>query len=115
MGAVTIFSEPVCVVICSQGVSEEDVRRCLGDAVPLKFTWWADQEYMEAIHGLRPRLIVLAAEEHATDSAALLSSLLASPVPTIATLSLVQRRVRIRQLGANTQAMIRSLDDLLLE
>lgn len=116
MDSATNFFEPVCVVICSQGVSEEDVRRCLGDALPLKFAQWADHEYMEAIRSLRPRVIVLAtANGHAADSAALLMSLLASAAPTIATLSVAEGCLRIWQLGANAQAKIRSLDDLLLE
>lgn len=116
MGAASVYSEPVCVVICPSGISEEDVRWCLGDALPLKFAQWADHQYMEAIRSLRPRVIVVAAaQQHAADSAALLKSLLASAAPTIATLSLAEGRLRIWQLGANAQATIRSLDDLLLE
>ena len=89
---------------------------CLGDALPLKFTQWAELEYMDAIRNLRPQVIVIAAaDERAADNAALLESLLASDAPTIAVLAVTKQCVHIWQLGAGAQAHIRSLDDLVLE
>lgn len=110
------FTERVCVVICSAGISEDDVRRQLGNALPLKVTRWEDRDYMAAIRNLRPRVIVTAAaDERARDYAALLGALLDSNMPTIAMLALSEEQLAIQQLGVGTHAMIDSLDDLLLE
>lgn len=111
----TTFTERVCVVIQSSDVSDDEVRRRLGSALPLKFTRWEDRAYMAAIRSLRPRVIVVAAaDERAADYAALLEALLDSDAPTIATLALSREHIFIQQLGAGEQAQILSLDDLLL-
>src|SRR4051794_11282461 len=34
------FSEPVCVVIADENVSEAEARRCLGDSLPLRVVSW---------------------------------------------------------------------------
>ncbi len=111
-----VYNERVCVVISSPGIAEDDVRRRLGSALPLKFTVWEDLEYMAAIRRLKPRVIVVAtADGRARDYAALLEVLLDSDSPTIATLALAQESLVVQQLGTGTLAYVHSLDDLLVE
>ncbi len=110
-----IFSERVCVVISPPDITEDDVRRRLGSALPLKFTGWENRAYMTATRSRRPRDIVgVSAAESARDYAALLLALLDSDAPTIAMLALTHEYLAIQQLGAGTRVRIRSLDDLLL-
>jgi len=110
------FTERICVVIRPPDLSDDDLRRLLGSALPLKFTSWEDRAYMSAIRNLRPRVIIVASiDERASDSAALLGALLDSDAPTIATLTLTLKQLTIQQLGSGARAQIDSLDDLLLE
>lgn len=110
------YTTRICVVIHTPGISEDDLRSRLGGSLPLKFTSWDHRAYMSAIRNLRPRVIVVAASNDVVrDFAALLSALLDTEAPTIATCTLALEQLSIQQLGVSAQATIRSLDDLLVE
>ncbi|MFI5271421.1 MAG: hypothetical protein ACHQ4H_00115 [Ktedonobacterales bacterium] len=100
-------------MICSGEISEEEIRRRLGDALPLKFTRWMAREYLSTIRALRPRVIVtVASDDTAELFAALIACLLANAEPTVISMMLADDHLTIRQLGERTLARICSLDDL---
>ena len=71
------------MVIAEDGISEDEVRRSLGDLLPLRVVWWGDRDYLEVIRALRPAVIVVigANDELTRDCCRLLACLLSSGAP----------------------------------
>lgn len=113
------FSQQVCVVILDDDMNEDQVRRLLGDAFPLRLAHWRNSEYLATIGNLQPRVIVIAAamEDLATDSSALVACLFERFSPTVASLAMVngvagEPSLAIVNLGSRARARISSLSDL---
>lgn len=114
-------TQRICLVITTDDISEEDIRRRLGDSLPLHFVSWADQAYLQAIAALSPRVIVVT--EHTVDAARLMASLLAEILgttePTIASLGLFDLWegadcLYVCKVGADAAVRIGSLADVSL-
>jgi hypothetical protein len=119
--SVAPFSEPVAVVIADDGISEGEVRRSLGDSLPLRVVWWGDRDYLKAIQDLRPAVIVVlgANDELTRDCCRLLASLFSSSAPTAISAWMTGAssgapHLHIYQLGTGVSAYIASLSDLRL-
>jgi hypothetical protein len=119
--SVAPFLEPVGVVIAEDGISEGEVRRSLGDFLPLRVVWWGDRNYLAVIRALRPAVIVVLGsnDELTRDCCRLLASLLSSNAPTGISARMTGAppgapHLQIQQLGAGSSAQIASLSDLLL-
>jgi hypothetical protein len=117
--SVAPFSEPVCVVIADDGISEGEVRRSLGDLLPLRVVWWGDRDYLEVIRSLQPAIIaVLGSNDKLTrDCCRLLACLLSSNAPTAISAQMTGApsgapHLHILQLGTGASAHIASLSDL---
>lgn len=115
------YSERVCVIIADATISEDQLRRALGDALPLRVVHWQDAGYLTVVRNLRPRVIVIASTnvETAEDSTALIAVLFARFAPTVIGLTLApsereQARLMVVALGVHTAARIAALDDLRL-
>jgi hypothetical protein len=112
-------TEPVCVAIADDDIAEGEVRRCLGDALPLRVVAWGDQNYLAAITALRPAVIVVlgADERLAYDRCQLVASLLSSYTPTVISATLTEAsscHLRVQLLGTGATVQIASLSDLQL-
>jgi len=119
--AVEPFSEPVCVVIADEDVAEAEVRRCLGDSLPLRIVSWQDQKYLAAITELRPQVIGVwgNVEELVDERCQLVASLFSRFEPTVLSVIITDvppglPRLILRQLGAGATAQITSLSKLYL-
>ncbi len=121
--------ERVGVVIWDGSVPEEELRRQLDGALPLRFVRWQDRTYLTTINQLRPRVIVVVEpdDELAADAAGLLALLVTAYTPTIIAVTwspisaystggsgyIPSMHVLVRQLGPMESAWIESLGDLL--
>jgi hypothetical protein len=119
--SVAPFSEPVGVVIAEDGISEGDVRRSLGDLLPLRVVWWGNQDYVEVISALRPVVIVVLGsnDELTRDCCRLLACLFSGGAPTAISAWMVGApsaapNLQIHLLGTGASAHIASLSDLRL-
>jgi len=119
--SVALFSEPVCVVIADDGITESEVRRSLGDLLPLRVVWWGDRDYLAVITALRPAVIVVLGsnEELMQDCCQLLASLFSSSAPTAISARMTGApsdapHLLIQRLGTGALAQIASLSDLRL-
>jgi hypothetical protein len=119
--SVAPFSEPVGVVIAEDGISEGEVRRSLGDLLPLRVVWWGDRDYLAVIRALRPAVIVVLGsnDELTRDCCRLLASLFSNDAPTAISALMTGAppgalRLQIQQLGTGASAQIASLSDLQL-
>lgn len=119
------FDNRVCVVIADEATAEETVRRWLGDALPLRITSWRHHAYQEVIRRLRPRVVVVLADnpDLAWDSANLIACLFSRFEPTVVsasfttgapTESLALPHLLLHHLGFRTQSGIASLAELTL-
>lgn len=83
--ASTRDAERVCVVIWDGSAPQSELRRLLGNALPLHFVRWQDRTYLAAIEQLRPSVIVAVEpdDELAADVAGLLACLITTYTPTI--------------------------------
>ena len=115
------YANRVCVVIVESALSDDAVRRWLGDALPIRIAPWRDREYYTAIRRLRPRLIAVleATAELAWESGILIACLFGRFEPTV--LSAVIPRdpsarppLTVHRLGVQAEARIAALDDLTL-
>jgi hypothetical protein len=116
------------VVIWDGSVPEEELRRQLGGALPLRFVRWQDRSYLATINQLRPRVIVVVEpdDELAADAAGLLALLITAYTPTIIAVTwspisahsiggagyIPSVHVLVCQLGPMESAWIESLGDL---
>lgn len=121
--------ERVGVVIWDGSVPQEELRRQLDGALPLRFVRWQDRNYLATINQLRPRVIVVVEpdDELAADAAGLLALLVTAYTPTIIAVTwssisaysagnagyIPAVRLLICQLGPLEGAWIESLGDLL--
>ncbi|MGZ3680627.1 MAG: hypothetical protein ACXWQR_19165, partial [Ktedonobacterales bacterium] len=73
------------MVIADEGVSEGEVRRYLGDSLPLRVVSWQDQKYLAAITELRPQVIAVwgNVEELVDERCQLVASLFSRFEPTV--------------------------------
>ncbi len=118
---VGLVSEPVCVVITDDGIAEDEVRRRLGNSLPLRIVSWGDQNYLTIISALRPAVIVvLGADEGLLQNRCkLVASLFSNLEPTVISAKIADAsefapELLIEQLGAGTAVQIASLSDLKL-
>jgi len=125
-----VAPERVGVVIWDGSVPEEELRRQLDGALPLRFVRWQDRGYLATISQLRPRVIVVVEpdDELAADAAGLLALLVTSYTPTIVAVTwspvsaysgsgtgyIPAVHLLVRQLGPMASAWIESLADLQL-
>ena len=114
-------SEPVCVIITDDNIADDDARRCLGDALPLRMVSWGDKSYLAIISALRPGVIVVlgADEGLLQDRCKLIASLFSNLEPTVisakmADASVFAPQLLVEQLGAGAAVQIASLSDLKL-
>lgn len=117
--SVELFSEPVCVVIADADVAEDEVRRHLGDSLPLRIVSWQDQKYLAAITELRPQVIAVwgNVEELVDERCQLVASLFSRFETTVIGVTMpdvppVPPRLVVRQLGAGATVEITSLSKL---
>lgn len=115
------FSEPVCVVIADEHVSEAEARRCLGDSLPLRVVSWESQNYLAAITELHPKVIAVWAntEELVHERCQLIASLFSRLEPTVLSITMPDvlsdaPLLEVQQLGAGTTVQIARLSDLQL-
>lgn len=115
------LSEPVCVVIADDDIAEEEVRRRLGNSLPLRVVSWGDHSYLAAIRDLRPAaIVVLGADEKLVhDQCRLVASLFSSCAATVISATMTEAPSRalhllVQQLGTGAAAQIASLSDLQL-
>lgn len=113
------FSEPVCVVIADEHVSEAEARRCLGDSLPLRVVSWESQNYLAAITELHPKVIAVWAntEELVHERCQLIASLFSRLEPTVLSITMPDvlsdaPLLEVQQLGAGTTVQIARLSDL---
>lgn len=113
------FSDPVCVVIVDENITESEAHRRLGDSLPLRIVSWQSHKYLAAITELRPQVIVVwaKAEELVYERCQLIASLFSRFEPTVisATNPDMQSetpRLMVQQLGVGMTAQIASLSDL---
>ena len=114
-------SERVCVVIWDGTPPEAELRRQLGDALPMRMVRWQDRSYLAVIQRLRPRVIVAVEpdETTATDVAGLLACLVSDYTPTVIGMAAGGRPNRrpsliVRQLGPRETSRVGSLGDVRL-
>ena len=107
------------MVIAEDGISEGDVRRSLGDLLPLRIVWWGDRDYLEVIRALRPAVIVVlgANDELTRDCCQLLACLLSSGAPSAISAWMTGApagapHLHLLQLGTGASAHITSLSDV---
>lgn len=119
------FDNRVCVVIADEATAEEAVRRWLGDALPLRVTSWRHRAYQEVIRRLRPRVVVVLADnpDLAWDSANLIACLFARFEPTVVSASFtvgspddptMRPHLLLHRLGFRAQSSLASLAELTL-
>lgn len=125
-----LFGNRVGVVIADESISEDVLRRWLGDALPLRITSWRHHAYQEVIRRLRPRVVVVVATnpELAWDSGNLIACLFARFGPTVVSgaaplndrassrpsETAMPPRLLIHRLGVRAQTELASLADLVL-
>jgi len=112
-------AERVCVVIWGGTPKEAELRRQLGESLPLRLVLWQDRTYLAVIEQLRPRVIVAVEpeEEAASDVAGLLACLVTTYTPTVIAMTPGARQNRrpsfvVRQLGPRETARLASFADL---
>lgn len=115
------YAEHVCVVVADETVDADQVRRILGDSMPLQILHWQQVDYVGTVQSLRPQVVVVVAQstQTAQDSAMLFASLILSSEPTIASLAMADAvasppDLLVHQLGHCAVARIASLADLRL-
>lgn len=115
------FSEPVCVVIVGQDISEDEARRYLGDLLPLRVVSWQRQNYLAAITELRPQVIAVWAntEELVHERCQLVASLFSYFEPTVISVTVPDAqpnapRLMVQRLGAGATVQIAKLSDVKL-
>ncbi|MGZ3663360.1 MAG: hypothetical protein ACXVCO_03960 [Ktedonobacterales bacterium] len=109
------------MVIADEGVSEGEVRRYLGDSLPLRVVSWQDQKYLATITELRPQVIAVwgTVEELVDERCQLVASLFSRFEPTVLSVTMTDvlpglPLLVLRQLGAGTTVQIASLSKLRL-
>ena len=122
--AVEPLSEPVCVVIADEDISQDEARDCLGDSLPVRVVFWQDPSYVATITALRPQVIVVLAEWGTPDALVrercqLIASLFSSFAPTVISATMSSLPIGapclvVQQLGTGATVKIGGLSALRL-
>ena len=115
------FSEPVCVVIVDEGVTEAAVHQHLGSVLPLRVVSWQRQVYMSVVTTLRPQVIVVwgEPEELVHERCQLVASLFSAFEPTVVSATIANvpghaHQLAVQQLGVGASIRITDLSNIQL-